>query len=100
MTLEDLANLVRDGAIPLEVGMDEDAFRTESHGPRGWHGRVHAELSSFVGGRTDDASQSRPADDHRLAAQLRTVALFDRRIECVHIHMNDFPHVTTPALLV
>src|SRR5438067_78709 len=61
---------------------------------------MHAELSRLVRRRADDATLARPADDHRLTTDLRPVALFDRRVECVHIDMNDFAHLQTPAFLV
>lgn len=48
----------------------------------------------------DDAALAGPADDDRFSAQLRLIALFDGRVECVHVDMNDLAHVKTPAFLV
>src|ERR1035437_5731059 len=51
---------------------------------------MDAELASLVAAGADDATGMRvAADDDRLAAQLRVVALLDRREERVEIHMND-----------
>ena len=68
---------------------------------------MHAELARLVRRRADDAALARPADDHRLALQRRVVALLDRRVERVHVDVEDLAHhcrmltdVTTPAFLV
>src|SRR5207253_4307482 len=50
--------------------------------------------------RADHTARAGPADDDGPAFERGIVALFDRRIECVHIDMNDFAHLTTPAFLV
>src|SRR5438552_2647104 len=61
---------------------------------------MHPELAGLIRRGADDAALARPADDHRLAAQVGLIALLDRRVECVHVDMNDFAHLKTPAFLV
>src|SRR5712671_6505779 len=80
--------------------MNERPLGTQPLRTAGGHGRVDAELARLVRRSADHAPLAGPADDDRPAAQLRPVALLDGRIECVHIDMNDFSHVTTPAFLV
>ena len=56
------------------------------------HRRADAERARLVAGRGDDAALAdAAADDDRLAAQARVVALLDRRVECVHVEMEDAP---------
>ncbi len=50
---------------------------------------MHTELSRFIGGCRHDTAFARAADRHRLAAQFRIVALFDRRVKGIHIDMDD-----------
>ena len=49
---------------------------------------MDAEFASFVGGGADNTSTFDAANDHGLAAQIGLVALFDGRIEGVHVDMN------------
>ncbi len=54
------------------------------------HGRADAEGPRLVAGRRDHAALRRlTADRERLAAQRRVVALFDRRVEGVHVDVKD-----------
>ena len=58
------------------------------------HGRMHAELAGLVAAGADDAARVLvrarvAADDHRLAAQLRAVALLHGREERVEIDVDD-----------
>ena len=57
---------------------------------------MHAKLPRFVARSGDDAAFARPADGDGLAAQLGIVALFDRRVERVHIDMDDFARAVRP----
>src|SRR5213593_1747143 len=61
---------------------------------------MHPEFSGLVRSGADDAALARPADDHRLTTKLRPIALFDRRVECVHVDMDDFPHLRCGMLNV
>ena len=66
---------------------------TEPAGRPQRHRRVDAERARLVARRADDAALVRPAaaDDDRLAAQLRPVALLDRREERVEVDVEDRP---------
>jgi hypothetical protein len=55
----------------------------------GRHGRPHAEDTGFVTRRGDDASLGTVADGDRTSAQTGIIALLDRRVEGVHVDMND-----------
>ena len=57
---------------------------------------MHAERARFVACRRDDAAFARSADSHRLAAQLGIIALFHRRVERVHVDMDDFAEPARP----
>jgi hypothetical protein len=57
---------------------------------------MHAERARFVACRRDDAAFARSADRHRLAAQLGIIALFHRRVERVHVDMDDFAEPARP----
>ena len=51
---------------------------------------MNPELPRFIACRRDDAAFARSANRDWLAAQLGLIALFDRRVERVHIDMDDF----------
>jgi hypothetical protein len=53
------------------------------------HGRANAALAGFIARGGDDAALGRAAYCHRLAAQVRIVALLHRRIEGIHVDMDD-----------
>jgi len=53
---------------------------------------MNSEGSSLVGSGTNHGTLSLPRNDHRLAAQLRIIALFNRSVERVHVDMDDFSH--------
>ena len=46
-------------------------------------------FARLVAGRGDDAAVGGAADDDRLAAQFGVVALFDRRVERIHVDVQD-----------
>jgi len=58
---------------------------------------MHSERARFVTCRRDDAAFARSADRHRFAAQLGIIALFDRRVERVHVDMDDFAEAAPPG---
>ena len=51
---------------------------------------MNAKLAGFVTCRRDDAAFARSSDRDRLAPQFGIIALFHRRVERVHIDMDDF----------
>ena len=85
---EDRADLVRDRAIGVEARLDEDELGAAALGGDRGHGRADAVFARLVARRRDHAAHL-AADRDRLAPQLRIVALLDRRIEGVHVDMDD-----------
>jgi hypothetical protein len=86
---EDLADLLRDRLVDREARLHEDQVGTLPLRRHRWHGRPDSELASFVAGCRHDAPFAGAADCDRLAPQVRIVPLLDRRIERVHVHMDD-----------
>ena len=84
-----LSDLLRDRLVDLEAGLHEDQVRALPLGGHGRHGGPHAELAGFVAGCSHDAALTGSADGNRLAAEIRIVPLFDRRVEGVHIDVDD-----------
>src|SRR5207249_677005 len=78
-----------DRLVDVEARLDEDQLGTLIPGGERGHGRTYAELSRFVGRRGNHAAQLRAANRYGLAAQLGIVALLDRRIERVHVDVDD-----------
>ena len=50
---------------------------------------MHAEAAHLVARGGDHAAPARAADDHRLARELGPVVLLDRRVERVHVNVQD-----------
>jgi hypothetical protein len=86
---EDGADLARDGAVDLEARRHEYQFRTLPHRGDRRHGRTHAECSGLVARCGHHASLGAMTNRDRTASQFRVVALLDRRIERVHIDMDN-----------
>ena len=86
---EDGVDLARDGAVDVEPRRHEHQFRALPHGGGRRHGRAHAERARLVARRGHHAALGAVANRHRPAAQLRVVALLDRRIERVHVDVDD-----------
>jgi hypothetical protein len=93
MLLVPLASLSADLAADLRVVLhphwQEDPLRAEPSRRGHRLGTVDAELPRLVGGGADNAMPRDAADNHRLAAQLRPVALLDGRIEGVHANVEN-----------
>jgi hypothetical protein len=84
---EDFPRLV---PVVVHPGADEHAVRAQAAGRPAGQGGADAELAGFVAGRAHDpALVRRCADDHWPAPQFRPVALLDRRVEGVHVEMQD-----------
>jgi hypothetical protein len=75
--VEDRKDFLRDRAVVGNARGHADRVRATAQCLARRHGRVHPELAHLVARGGDDASPTRPADDHRLAAQCRIVALLD-----------------------
>ena len=75
--------------VTFEAGREHDRVRTAP--PRDGHGHRAAdpERARLVARRGHHPARPRPSDQQRLAAQLRPVELLDRRVECVHVGVQD-----------
>ena len=82
-------DLARDRAIDVEARRHEHQLRTLAHGRGRRHRRSNAEGARLVARRGDYAPFGAVADSDRTAPKLGIVALLDRRIEGVHVDMND-----------
>ena len=58
---------------------------------------MDSESPRFVAGRCDHAAFARSSNRDRLPAQLRIVALFNRRVERVHVDMDALARATRSA---
>src|SRR2546425_4003316 len=101
---EDAHDLNRNALVFPQVHRQKGGVRAEPRRAADRHRRADAEPPRFIGSRGDDAAAGRAgAHDDREAAQLRTIALLDRRIERVHVHVRDRPryalvdHVATAS---
>lgn len=54
---------------------------------------MDAVFSRFITGSRDNAPLARMSYGKRLSPIIRVVALLDRGIKSVHIHMDDFAHI-------
>src|SRR5208283_1628674 len=86
---EDRVDLARDRAIDVEARRHEHQLRTLAHGRGRRHGRSNTEGARLVTRCGNHAPLGAVADGDRTASKLRIVALFDRRIERVHVDMDD-----------
>ena len=50
---------------------------------------MDAKPASLVARRGHHPALARATDGHRFAAQFRIVALLDRRVECIHVDMDN-----------
>src|SRR3546814_20078432 len=85
---EEGADLARHRAVVVETRLDEDEVGTAAHSRYRRHGGVDAIGSRLIARGRDDAPVH-AADSHRPTPQMGIVALPDRRIEGVHIDMDD-----------
>ena len=77
----------------VKVRPDDDERRAEPDGPRHRHRRVHAERARLVARGGDDAASGRAGRRRRRACrERRVVALLDRRVERVHVDVENAAH--------
>src|SRR5262249_25427227 len=86
---ENVADLPADLLVDLEAWPYEDQVRALAFRRYRRHRRADSELSGLVACRCNDAALRRTADRNRLAAKLRIISLFDRRVERVHVDVDD-----------
>src|SRR3984885_13292518 len=89
VVLEDRLNLFGHFAVNVEPWRDEHEFGAFPNRNGRWHRRANPETSRLVARRGNDAAFRRIADRHRPALQGRIITLLDRRIERVHVDMDD-----------
>ena len=89
---KDRVDLARDGAIDVEARPHEHQFGALAHRRGRRHRRAHAEGAGLVARRGDDASLGAVADRDGTPSKRRIVALLDRRIEGVHVDVDDLAH--------
>ncbi len=95
---EDCPDLLADGAIDIEPGLDEDQVgATPFRGDRR-HRRAHAERPRFVARRRDHAAMPAAYRD-RFALEAWIIALLHGRIKSIHVDVDDLASgaVVSPA---
>ena len=94
----DIEHLLRHGAVLREVGAHDHQRWAQPDRAGHRDRRTHAERARLVARGGDDAALvGVAADDHRPAAEVGVVALFDGRVERVHVHVKDAPHAQLPV---
>ena len=87
---EDCGDAIAPLAVEIVVAVEKNGLRAKLRGGAQRHGGMNAETARLVaGGGNDAALVALPADDHRLAAQLRAREQFDGDEERVHIDVKD-----------
>ena len=89
---KDGMDLVRDGAIDVETRRHEHEFGAKAHRRGRRHGRAHAEDAGLITCCRNHAPLGTMAYRHGAPLERRIVALFDRRIERVHVDVDDLAH--------
>ncbi len=95
---EDGEHLARDLLVARHPRPHADGVRTAPQGLTHRHRGVDPEASRFVARRGDHATASGAADEQRLSRQRRVVVGLDRRVEGVHVHVQDRPAVHVPSI--
>jgi hypothetical protein len=75
--------------VVIVVARHEDGVRAEPLRLHRRHGGVDPEHARLVAGRRHHTTGARTAHDHRLAPQLGPAPLLDRRVERVHVDVED-----------
>jgi hypothetical protein len=89
-------HLFRHPAILLKVGAHDDQRGAQAHRPRHRNRRPDAVRPGLVTRRRYHAALGGIAtDDNRFALERRIVALLDRRVERVHVDVEDSAHVSS-----
>ena len=99
VSLENLAHHARDRPVSYEIWREKDSAGAQAFRTNRRHGRAHPKASRFIRSSTNNRTAASPSDDDRLAAQLRIIPLFDGRIKCVHVHVDDFADAHLATIL-
>src|SRR5580698_9271472 len=89
MLFEYFADHARDGTITRKIRRDKDGSGTEALRANRRHGRADAEAPGLIGRGADNGTIAPPGNDDRLAAKIWVIALLHRRIERIHVDVND-----------
>ena len=92
MALEYLSYGARYGFVTGKVGWQEDGVRAHAFCGDGGHRGPHTKPPCFIRGCAHNGAFSFPRHDNRFASERWIVALFNRSIEGIHIHVNNFAH--------
>ena len=79
--------------VNVEPRLHEDQVWTFSEGGHRGHRGPDAECARFIARRCHDATFPRAADGDRLAPKGRIIALLHRRIEGIHVNVDDLPYM-------
>ena len=89
-SMKDVANLSRYLCVVIKATRQKDGARTQPFGGHRGHSTVDAELAGHVVCRCHDATFFRvAAHDNRFAPKFRSIPLFDRGVEGVHVDVED-----------
>ena len=86
---KDRVDLPRDGAIDVEARRHEHQFGALAHRRDRRHGRADAEGARLVARRGHDPPLGAVSDRDGTPSKRRDITLFDRRIERVHVDVDD-----------
>jgi hypothetical protein len=86
---EDVPKRRRDLAVNVEPRRDDDGRRAASQRLRHRHRRCHAVPPGLVGGARHDAARAGATHHQGTATQPRVVPGLDRRVERVHVDVQD-----------
>src|SRR5260370_39766677 len=89
MAMEDFSRPSGCLFVTHEIRRNEDRFWAQPFSTDCWHCRAHTELPRLIRSGAYNRPVAFPSDNNRFAAQMRIVALFDRSVERVHVHMNE-----------
>jgi len=87
--LEDFVDSLAVPGVPVVAARHEDRVRAQPPGLGRWHCGPNAVDTGLVAGRGDHASPARPADHEGLPRQRRVLEHLDRRVERVHVDVED-----------
>ena len=92
-------NLGRHRAVQLHIAGNKNHIRTEPGRFDRRHSRTNTEFTRLIARSRHHAALPGTSHDQRTPPKLRMFPLFDRRIESVHIDMDDLAVFHFPALL-
>jgi len=82
-------DLKRDLFVNVETWLHEQELGASPFRGDGSHGGMDPEAARLIARRSHDATLLRATNGHRLTPQLGIIALLDRRIERIHVDMDD-----------